>query len=297
MYRIDLNGIFPPITTPFIDGEIAYDPLSTNVMKWGETGIKGFVVLGSNGEYVYLSEAEKRKVVETVVQSAPKNKLVIAGTGCESTIETLRLTEDFAKLGVNAALIVTPHYYAGGMRQNVLFNHYKYIADRSPIPIILYSVPKFTHINIAADTVSRLSEHPNIIGIKESSGNLNLLGEFINQSDRDFSVLNGTAGSLFGALAIGCRGAVIALANIAPDRCVELFQMVQEKAFKRAREIQLQMIPVNNAITTTYGIGGMKAAMDMLGYFGGDPRLPLRPPSAEQKSAIEQILRKAKLLN
>ncbi len=296
MAKIDLHGIFPPISTPFLNGEVAYDKLASNVKKLSTTGIKGIVVLGSNGEYVHLSEEEKRKVVETVVQSSPEEMLVIAGSGCESTAGTLRMTKDCARLGANAALVITPHYYGGRMSADALIRHYTVVADNSPVPIVLYNVPKFTHISLTVDTVSILSEHPNIAGIKDSSGNVNLLGEFMNNVGDDFNVLVGTAGVLFGGLTLGCVGGILALANIAPESCVRIAELVREGGFEEARKIQLKMIPVNKAVTATYGISGLKAAMDMLGYFGGDPRLPLLPSSEIEKSEIREILIRAELV-
>jgi len=296
MTKIDLHGIFPPITTPFSAGKVAHDKLASNVEKWNRTGLKGYVVLGSNGEYVYLSEEEKRAVVDTVVQAAADEMLIIAGTGCESTTETLRLTEDCAKLGAHAALVVTPHYYAGRMKEAALIKHFSELADHSPIPILIYNVPKFTHINMAAEFVARLSKHPNIIGIKDSSGNVIQLGELLNGVAKDFSVMVGTAGVLFSALTIGCVGGVCALANVAPEACVRIFDLVKADDLDAARELQLKMIPVNQAVTATYGVPGLKAAMDMLGYFGGDPRLPLLPSSELERSEIKNILKKADLL-
>ncbi len=297
MAKIDLHGIFPPITTPFINGKVAYDKLASNVEKWSRTGLKGFVVLGSNGEYVYLSEEEKRRLVDSVVQSAADEMLIIAGTGCESTAETLRLTEDCAKLGAHAALVVTPQYYAGRMSESALMTHYSELADQSPIPILLYNVPKFTHINLAADFVARLSEHPNIVGIKDSSANVIQLGEILNGVAGGFDVMVGTAGVLFAGLTLGCVGGVLALANIAPAHCVKIFNQVKAGDFEAARDLQLKMLPVNQAVTAVYGVPGLKAAMDMLGYFGGDPRLPLLPSSERERSEIEAILKKADLLN
>ncbi len=203
MAKLDLHGIFPPIPTPFINGTVAYDKLASNVERWNHTGLKGFVVLGSNGEYVSLSEEEKRAVVDIVVQSAGDEMRVIAGTGCESTAETVRLTEDCAKIGAHAALVVTPHYYAGRMNEAALVKHYSAVADQSAIPILLYNVPKFTHINMAAALVARLSEHPNIIGLKDSSGNVIQLAEILNAVARGFNVMVGTAGVLFSGLTIG----------------------------------------------------------------------------------------------
>ena len=297
MAKIDLHGVFPPITTPFIDGKVAYDKLASNVEKWSRTGLKGFVVLGSNGEYVYLSEEEKRTVFDTVVQSATEEMLIIAGTGCESTAETIRLTEDCARLGAHAALVVTPHYYAGRMREAALMKYFSELADHSPIPILLYNVPQFTHINMAADFVVRLSEHPNIIGLKDSSGNVIQLGEILNGVAKDFNVLVGTAGVLFSGLTIGCVGGISALANVAPEECVKIFDLVKTGDLDAARELQLKMIPVNQAVTAVYGVPGLKAALDMRGYFGGDPRLPLLPSSEQERSEIEAILKKADLLN
>jgi 4-hydroxy-2-oxoglutarate aldolase len=217
MTQIDLNGIFPPITTPFIDDNVVYDKLASNIEKWGQTGLRGFVVLGSNGEYVSLSEEEKRKVVETVVQAAPEHMSIIAGTGCESTRETIRLTADCAALGAHAALVVTPHYFGGKMTEAALVKHYTAVADSSPIPLILYNVPKFTHVNLTVNIVARLAQHANIIGIKDSTGNVIQLGEYLNRVDTNFSVLVGTAGALYGGLTLGCAGGVWLLPTWPPQ--------------------------------------------------------------------------------
>ena len=296
MPEINLHGVFPPITTPFIDDKVAYDKLASNIGKWCTTGLKGFVVLGSNGEYVYLSEKEKRAVVETAAKAAPEDMLIIAGTGCESTAETIKLTNDCAKQGAHAALVITPHYYGGKMSDAALIKHFTVVADNSAIPILIYNVPKFTHISVTAKVVSELAEHPNIIGLKESSGNVNLLGQYINNVSADFQVMVGTAGVLFGGLAIGCVGGVLALANVAPQKCVEIYDSVNAGKFEEAKKLQLKMIPVNNAVTAIYGVPGLKAAMDMLGYFGGKPRLPLLPASQRERLEIEEILHTAELL-
>ena len=177
MSEINFHGIFPPIPTPFINGNIGYDELAANIEKWNKTGLKGLVAMGSNGEYIYLSAEEKRKFVEKVVEITPDHMLVIAGTGCESTRETIELTRDCAARGVHAALVVTPHYYGGRMNEAVLQAYFTAVADQSPIPILLYNVPKFTHINMTAGLVAQLSRHPNIVGIKDSTGNMIQLGD------------------------------------------------------------------------------------------------------------------------
>ena len=296
MSEIDLHGIFPPITTPFIDGRVAHDKLASNIEKWGKTGLKGLLVLGSNGEYVYLSDQEKREVIETAVGAAPPDMLIMAGTGCESTRATIEMTNACAKRGARLALVVTPHYYGGRMQAAALIKHFTVVADESEIPILLYNVPKFTHITLTADVVSKLSQHPNIVGLKESSGNLNLLGQYINCTGSDFNLMVGSAGVLFAGLSIGCVGGILALSNLAPDKCIKMYADVGQGNFEAARQLQLRMLPVNNAVTATYGIPGLKAAMDMLGYFGGDPRPPLLPATEKERSEIKEILQKAGLL-
>ena len=296
MSDINFHGIFPPIPTPFINGNIAYDELAANIEKWSKAGLKGLVAMGSNGEYIYLSAEEKRKFVEKVVEITPDHMLVIAGTGCESTQETIELTRDCAARGVHAALVVTPHYYGGRMNEAAMHAYFTAVADQTPIPILLYNVPKFTHINMTAGLVAQLSRHPNIIGIKDSTGNVIQLGEIANHVDAGFNLLVGTAGALFGALTLGCVGGVLALANVAPQICVRIYQLVQEGKFEEAKKLQLKMIPVNNAVTAVYGVPGLKAALDMLGYYGGEPRLPLLPASDKERLEIKEILLKAGLL-
>lgn len=297
MHKLNLHGIFPPITTPFENGKIAFDKLGLNLEKLSRTGIAGIVVLGSNGEYVYLSEIEKRAVIEAVVKAVPDNMPVIAGTACESAAETIRLTCDSAELGARAALLTPPHYYGGKMTDEALSRFYMDVADNIPIPVLLYNVPKFTHLNLTVGLVSRLSRHPNIVGIKDSSGNVNLLGQYLNSSEPGFKVLVGTAGVLFSGLSLGCVGGIVAMANVAPQACVKILEFVNQSDFEKARRLQLQMLPVNNAVTLGYGISGLKAAMDMLDYFGGDPRLPLLPATDRERTEIREILIQAELLD
>jgi 4-hydroxy-2-oxoglutarate aldolase len=293
----DLRGIFPPITTPFADGKVAYDRLAANIARWNTTELAGYVAFGSNGESVYLSEEEKLEVVKTVVQSAAPGMKVIAGTGCESTWQTIKLTNECARLGAHAALVVTPFYYGGRMNETALLQHFTTVADQSHIPILIYNVTKFTHINVSVGLTAKLSRHPNIIGIKDSNGNVSSLGEMVNAVDANFSVLVGTAGALFGALTLGAVGGVLALANVAPEACVRIHHLVRQGDFEAARRLQIRMLPVNTAVTATYGVPGLKTALDMLGYFGGDPRPPLLPASEKERSDIQSILKSAGLLS
>ncbi len=290
MKTMNLAGIYPPIVTPFLKDDVAHHYLAENVEKLSKIGIKGLIVLGSNGENVYLSEEKKIDVVKTTIQSASKNMLIIVGSGCESTRETIYLTNRMAKMGAHAALIVTPFYYGSKMNDEALIKYYSTVADQVEIPILLYNVPKLTGINLSVEALSALSKHPNIIGIKDSSGNVNQLGQYLNQVNPDFNVLVGTAGALFGALTLGCKGGILALANILPKKCVEIFQLVQDGKIKEARELQLRMIPVNHAITAKYGISGLKYAMNLLGYKGGEVRSPLLATKYEEQGKIKEIL-------
>lgn len=296
MKKLDFKGIFPPIVTPFEGEEVAHDKLAGNIEKWGKTGIQGLVVFGSNGEAPYLSHEEKKKVVRTVVEAAPQEMPVIVGTGCESTQATIELTNECARLGADAALIITPYFYGGKMNKAALTLHFTEVADRSEIPILIYNVTKFTHINIDTETVATLSQHPNIVGIKDSSGNVADLGAYLNTVDSQFDVLVGTASSLFSALTLGCSGGVLALANMVPEICVDIYNGLQAGRWEEAKAQQLRMMPVNKAITATYGVAGLKAALDMMGYFGGNPRLPLLPLSNPEKEQLRQILAEAELL-
>lgn len=295
MVNIDFSGIFPPIVTPFQKEEMAYHYLAENMEKLNKSGIRGVVVLGSNGENVFLSEEEKIEVVRTVIRHASKDMLIIVGSGCESARETIYLTNKLAELGAQAALVVTPFYYGGKMNDEALIKYYTAVADNTEIPVLLYNVPKFTGVNLSAETLSILAKHPNIVGIKDSSGNVNQLGQYLNRVDSNFNILVGTAGALLGALTLECKGGILALANIAPEKCVEIYNLVQEGKIKEARELQLRMIPVNHATTTVYGISGLKYAMDLLGYKGGETRLPLLPLKKEEKNKIRSILLEANL--
>ena len=295
LQKMKLEGIYPPIVTPFLQEEIAHDYLAENVKKLSKSGITGLVVLGSNGENVFLSEKEKFEVMKTVIQSASPEMTIIAGTGCESTRETIHLTNRMAERGAHAALIVTPFYYSSKMNHEAMIRYYSTVADQVQIPILLYNVPKFTGVNLGAEALGVLAQHPNIIGIKDSSGNVNQLGQYLNQADHDFTVLVGTAGALLGALTLGCKGGILALANIAPEICVQIYQLAKEQKIEEARKLQLRMIPVNNAVTARFGISGLKYAMDLLGYRGGEVRSPLLPVKIEEQETIRKILKEAGL--
>jgi len=290
------KGIFPPIPTPFKNGEVACDMLASNLQKWNTTGLSGYLVLGSNGEFVFLSEKEKIKILEVARENIPSPLKMIAGTGCESTWETIELTNKAAKIGAELALIITPSYFKSLMKAEEMITHFRAVADASKIPIMIYNVPKFTGVSIDAETVAKLAEHQNIVGMKDSSADMPLFAQYIKLCPAGFDVMVGTASALFTGLCLGAVGGVVAMANVAPEEAVEIQRLYDAGKLKEARDLQLKMLPVNGAVTVSFGVPGLKAAMDLLGYYGGDPRPPLLPAKSEVKEKIKGILQKAGLL-
>jgi 4-hydroxy-2-oxoglutarate aldolase len=285
-----LSGVMPPITTPFQDGRLALDKLKMNFQKWNKTGLSGYLVLGSNGEAVYLNEREKIKVVEVSRESIPPSKIMLVGTGMESTQETIRFTNQVAKMGADFALVVTPSYFKGSMKPQVLYDHFISVAESSHIGILIYNVPQFTGINLEPELVAKLSTHPNIVGIKDSSGNIGQLSEMINLSQKGFSVFIGSAPVFFPALCVGAVGGILAVANVVPQECVQIQTLFNKRQMNEARVLQGRLTPLAKAVTTKYGIGGLKVAMDLAGYFGGDPRSPLKRPDKKVEEEFKQLL-------
>ena len=290
------KGIFPPIPTPFKNGEVAYDMLASNLQKWNTTGLSGYLVLGSNGEFVFLSEREKIKILEVARENIPSPRKMIAGTGCESTWETIELTNKAAKIGAELALIITPSYFKSLMKAEEMITHFRAVADASKIPIMIYNVPKFTGVSMEAETVAKLAEHQNIVGMKDSSADMPLFAQYIKLCPAGFDVMVGTASVLYTGLCLGAVGGVVAMANVAPEEAVEIQRLYDAGKLKEARDLQLKMLPVNGAVTVSFGVPGLKAAMDLLGYYGGDPRPPLLPAKSEVKEKIKGILQKSSLL-
>jgi 4-hydroxy-2-oxoglutarate aldolase len=285
-----LSGVMPPITTPFQDGKLVLDKLKNNFHKWNETGLSGYLVLGSNGEAVYLNEKEKIKVVEISRESIHTSKIMLVGTGMESTQETIQFTNQVAKMGADYALVVTPSYFKGSMKPQILYDHFIAVAESSRIGILIYNVPQFTGINLDPEVVAKLSEHPNIIGIKDSSGNIGQLSEIIHLSQKGFAVFVGSAPVFFPALCIGAVGGILAVANVVPQECVQIQNLFNKGKMGEARALQSRLTPLAKAVTTKYGIGGLKMAMDLAGYFGGNPRLPLKKPGKEVEEELKRLL-------
>jgi 4-hydroxy-2-oxoglutarate aldolase len=289
-----LSGVMPPITTPFQDGKLVPDKLKKNFQKWNKTGLSGYLVLGSNGEVVYLNEKEKMRVIEVSRESIPKSKIMMVGTGMESTRETIRFTNDAAKLGADCALVVTPSYFKGSMKPQILYDHFIAVAESSRIGILIYNVPQFTGINLEPELVAKLSDHSNIIGIKDSSGNIGQLTEIIHLSKKGFTVFVGSAPVFFPALCVGAAGGILAVANAVPQECVGIRNLFSKGKMNEARVLQNELTPLAKAVTTKYGIGGLKMSMDLSGYFGGNPRSPLRRPGREVEEELKRLLLRLK---
>lgn len=292
-----LTGIFPPITTPVINDKIAFDRLTQNIKRYNQTELNGYVVFGSNGESPFLSFDEKVNLVGAVRENSSQEKIVIAGTGLESIRETIKLSNSCAANGADYALVLTPSFYKNSMDHQAFMDYYVSVADSVEIPLIIYNVPKFTGIEISVKTVSELSKHSNIIGIKSSSENLTYLAEIIKNTDDDFAVFAGTASILYPALTLGANGGILALANIAPNECLEIYSLYKNGEYTKALQFHLRLIEVNKAVTVTYGVAGLKASMDLLGYFGGDPMKPLQPLTELQIKDLRNILINSNILN
>lgn len=291
-----LEGVFPPLTTPFEGGEVALDFLRRNVESYNAVELGGYVVLGSTGEFPHLSLREKVAAVEAVVETAAEGRVVIAGTGELSTQATIDLTRAVAEAGAQAAMVVPPFYFRPHMDDAALERHYEAVAEASPIPVILYNMPAYAGVELSPSLVERLSWHPNIIGIKDSSGRLGLIDEYIRLTSPNFRVFAGSASVFLAAMIAGAVGAIIAAADFAPWECAELYRAFREGDYDLARQRQAQLGAAERVVAGRYGVAGVKAAMDMFGYFGLDPRPPLIPLDEDARGIIRQTLIDAGLL-
>jgi 4-hydroxy-2-oxoglutarate aldolase len=294
---VSMAGVFPPIPTPFdADGELDLKALAANLEKWNRYPLAGYVVLGSNGEMPYLSETEKLKVFETARKHIPAGKLLLAGCGCESTHSSITLAKQAAKLGADVALFISPCYYKSKMDNAGLGDYYTKIADACPIPISMYNMPANTGVDMSVELIVKMSAHPNIAAVKDSSGNVAKMGEVVHNVRPDFQVIAGSAGFLYPALCVGAVGGVLALANIAPQQCCDILEFFKRGKYEDAKQLQLRMIAPNRAVTAGLGVPGLKAAMEMVGMYGGDPRSPMLPLGEEPKAKLKGILQTAGIL-
>ena len=291
-----LQGIFPPITTPFDHaGNIYVTKIRHNIEKWNRTTLSGYVVMGSTGESVMLTPDEKFCMWEQVAAATAPDKLLIAGTGVESVRETVWLTNRAAEMGYKAAMVRTPHYYKNLINNGpAQMTYYRAVADQVKIPLIIYNWPQTTGVDIPCDAVAALSEHPNIIAIKESSGNLEKVMQLIRDVRHGFQVLVGSAPTLWPSLLMGACGAILAYANAAPYSTIAIWEAFRTREEAAGLDWQNRIGRAAALVTSKYGIPGLKHAMDLNGYYGGPPRLPLVVPSPDAKHGIEEAFKDLK---
>lgn len=291
---INLDGILLPVTTTFTAAEdFDAEAFTANLEKWNDAGVIGYVILGSTGERVNLDESEYLQVIETARRAVPDTMSFIAGAGQQSTTGTIKEIERAAHAGAEAVLVITPHYYRAAITQDALISHYAAVADASPVPIILYSMPELTGVKIEPGTAARLSEHKNIIGIKDSSADVEKLAETARLVPADFAVMIGNGTVLCAALQAGGRGGILAVGCVAPQLCLEIHRAVRAGEIDRAKFLQEKLTPLARAVTKTYGIGGLKAAMEMVGFAGGAVRAPLQRPSEAAAAEIASLISEA----
>lgn len=289
--RLDLQGVLAPLTTPFApDESLDLEGLKGNVRRYNTSGLLGYVVAGSTGESVFLSRDEKISLWEVVAGAADTSKVLIAGTGCESTRDTIELTRQAADLGYGAALVRTPAYFKAQMSDTAFERHYRAVADASPVPILLYSVPQFTGVALEPPLVARLAEHPNIIGIKDSSGNVQRLAEAVQRVPAAFQVLVGSATTFYPSLCVGASGAILAMACVAPELCADLFESYSRGGHESAQALQRRLHQSTVTLAARFGVAGLKYAMGLRGYAGGSCRAPLGPLTADAEAEIQRAV-------
>ena len=264
--------------------------MASNVERWMATRVRGVVVLGSNGEAPLIDEAESDAAIAAARGAVPAGRLCLAGTGRESTAAAVRAARRAADLGADAVLVRTPSYFKPLLTSDAFVAHYTAVADASPVPVVLYNYTALTGVTLGADAVARLAGHPNVVGMKESGSDLRLLSALIDATPDDFAVLAGSAPVFFASLLAGAAGGVLALASVVPDLCVDLYDLVRAGRLDEARDLQRRLTPLAGLVTSRYGVPGLKAAVSLLGFTGGDPCPPLRPASEEAVEAIRQAL-------
>ena len=287
-----LRGVLLPFPTPFdARGEVDAGALGANVARWNETGVAGYVALGSTGERVHLDDGEAQRVVASARAAVPGGLLFVVGVGQQSTRATITEARRAADSGADALLVITPHFYRAAMTQDALAEHYERVADASPAPLVIYSIPQNTGVTLAPETVARLARHENVVGLKESSGDVVAFVEMLRAAAgaENFSMLTGHASALHASLAAGARGGILAVACAVPRFTVAMLRAHESGEHERARAMQHKLIPLARAVTTRFGVGGLKYALELGGYAGGRVRAPLRGPDDEARREIARL--------
>ena len=288
------SGVFAPIPTPFADdGELDLAAWRDNVDRWMGTGLQGLVVLGTNGEAPLIDDHEADQLIAAARERIPADRVLIAGTGRQSTRHAISASRRAADGGADAVLVQTPSYFKGQMTTSTFIRHYTAVADASPVPVLLYNFSALTGVTLPVEAAAALSMHENIVGLKESGPDMSYVGDLVGLAPDGFSVLVGSAPTFFTSLALGAHGGVLALACVAPAACVRIYELVRAGRYDTARELQRQVTPLAKLVTSIHGIAGLKAALSVIGYVGGRPRLPLEPVGDD---VVAQIRRQIDLL-
>ena len=292
-----LGGVLGPVVTTFDDttGDLAAVPFRANVRAHLDAGLSGVVIAGSTGEAALLEEHERHRLLEWARAIVPDDRWLIAGIGAESTRLTIRRAHEAAERGADAALVVAPHYYGAQMTPEALAAHFRQVADESPLPVILYNIPKYTHFPLAAGLVHELASHENVTGIKDSSGDLTQLGGYLDaQSDR-FTVLTGSGAGLYPALEMGARGGILAVGLFAAPVSVSLCRAFASGDMAAAGRAQERLVPLARTVVSELGVAGVKAALDLVGLTGGRVRAPLLPLRGTARERVAELMRAAGL--
>lgn len=287
---VNLDGILPPCATPFTDAEaVDVAGLRANVRRWMRAGLRGLVLLGSNGEAPFIETGEIEPIVAAAREDMPADRPLLVGTGQQSTRQTRAHCRLAARAGADGVLVLTPSVFRGQLTSQALLDHYRAVADDSPVPVLLYNHPAATGVNLTPALTRTLAEHPNIVGIKESSGDVAVVAELVTGARPGFSVIVGVAPTLYPSLACGATGGVVAVANAIPELCVRLHEKVREGRHDEALVIQKAISPLGRAVTTTWGVAGLKYAMELAGYVGGAPRRPLLSVDEDARRTIRAL--------
>jgi len=295
---LSLAGVYPPLATPFNENEdIAFDKLHDNMMKLNQIPFRGCVVGGSNGEYTSLSSEERVEVIRRVKADLPAGRVLMAGSSCEGTRQTIELTKKMAEAGADCVLVLPPCYFKSAMTGAAMKKHFLAVADVSPVPVVLYNMPANTGLDIPPDVCIACADHANIIGLKDSGGDITRMSAIIHQTKgKVFEVLAGSAGFLYPALACGATGGVCAYANIAGADCCKLMDLFNAGKHDEARALNHSLIAANAAVTRKFGVPALKVAMEWCGYYGGPTRAPLLPLSDAQVQELRRDLESSGLL-
>lgn len=289
---MNIQGVFPPVPTPFdaATGEIDLPALSRNLARLLRSPITGVLVLGSNGEAGLLEESEADAIVCAAREAVPPGRTLLVGTGRESTRSTIAACVRAASGGADAVLVRAPSFFKNQMTSEALVAHYRAVADASPVPVLLYNVPGMAGFSLTLPMVRALAVHPNVIGMKETSNDLERLGQFAAIGDTGFDVLVGWAPVAHAAAVAGARGAIIAVANVLPDVCVELWMLAVGGRHAQALALQRRITPLAQLVSSVHGVAGLKCALDEIGACGGPVRAPLLPVGSNAAADIRSAL-------